>query len=91
MPNLSLTIGAIVDIEYPSRGLILLTSYDNCFIALRDSIKEARLCNPGWVRFDVDSPSAFSGACYEPTNFMVVDYTSLLRSVALMPQSVEVR
>ena len=35
----SLTIGAILDIEYPSHGLIRLTSYDNYFIALRDSMK----------------------------------------------------
>jgi hypothetical protein len=35
----SLTIGAILDIEYPSHGLIRLTSYDNYFVALRDSIK----------------------------------------------------
>jgi len=35
----SLTIGAILDIEYPSRGLIRLTSYDSYFVALRDSMK----------------------------------------------------
>jgi hypothetical protein len=35
----SLTIGAILDIEYPSEGLIRLTSYDNLFVALRDSMK----------------------------------------------------
>ena len=35
----ALTIGAILDIEYPTQGLIRLTSYDNYFIALRDSMK----------------------------------------------------
>ena len=35
----SLTIGAIFDIEYPHHGLIRLTSYDSYFIALRDSMK----------------------------------------------------
>ena len=35
----SLTIGAILDIEYPHHGLIRLTSYDNYFVALRDSMK----------------------------------------------------
>jgi hypothetical protein len=35
----SLTIGAILDIEYPSRGLIRLTSYDSYFVALRTSMK----------------------------------------------------
>jgi len=35
----SLTIGAIFDVEYPSRGLIRLTSHDSYFIALRDSMK----------------------------------------------------
>jgi hypothetical protein len=35
----SLTIGVILDIEYPSHGLIRLTSYDSYFVALRDSIK----------------------------------------------------
>lgn len=35
----SLTIGVILDIEYPSHGLIRLVSYDNYFIALRDSMK----------------------------------------------------
>ena len=35
----SLIIGAILDIEYPHHGLIRLTSYDNYFVALRDSMK----------------------------------------------------
>ena len=35
----SLTIGAIFDIEYPHHGLIRLTSYDSYFVALRDSMK----------------------------------------------------
>jgi hypothetical protein len=35
----SLTIGAILDIEYPSLGLIRLTSYDRYFVALRDSMQ----------------------------------------------------
>ena len=35
----SLTIGAIFDIEYPHQGLIRLTSYDSYFVALRDSMK----------------------------------------------------
>jgi hypothetical protein len=36
----SLTIGAILDIEYyPHHGLIRLTSYDSYFIALRDSMR----------------------------------------------------
>jgi hypothetical protein len=33
----SLTIGTILDIEYPHHGLIRLTSYDSYFVALRDS------------------------------------------------------
>lgn len=35
----SLTIGAILDIEYPSKGFIRLTDYDTYFIALRESMK----------------------------------------------------
>ena len=35
----SLTIGAILDIEYPHHGLIRLTSYDRYFVTLRDSMK----------------------------------------------------
>lgn len=35
----SLTIGTILDIEYPHHGLIRLTSYDSYFVALRDSMR----------------------------------------------------
>jgi hypothetical protein len=32
-------LAQILDIEYPSRGFIHLTSYDSYFITLRDSMK----------------------------------------------------
>jgi hypothetical protein len=35
----SITIYATLDIEYPRRGLIRLSSYDEVFVSLRDSMK----------------------------------------------------